>query len=70
MDKELLAKLNRDQETQRDGRSAVLRRAVAEYLQLRRQAEIAEGYKRAYSKTPGLGREFENWEHQGKWPPE
>jgi len=32
IDEKLLAKLDADEETQRDGRSAVLRRAVGEYL--------------------------------------
>jgi len=70
MDEKLLARLDADTETKRDGRSAVLRRAVAEYLKRRRRAEIAEAYKRAYGKTAGLGEEFESWEHQGQWPPE
>jgi metal-responsive CopG/Arc/MetJ family transcriptional regulator len=32
MDEELLAKLDADEEVQREGRSTVLRRAVEEYL--------------------------------------
>ena len=70
MDEELLTRLDRDRETQRDGRSAVLRRAAAEYLKRRRHSDIAEGYKRAYGERPGLGREFEGWESQGEWPNE
>jgi metal-responsive CopG/Arc/MetJ family transcriptional regulator len=70
MDENLLARLDADNETKRHGRSAVLRRAVAEYLKRRRRAEIAQAYKRAYAKSPGLGEEFEGWEDQGQWPPE
>ena len=70
MDENLLARLDADKETRRDGRSAVLRRAVAEYLKRRRRDEIAQAYERAYGNRPGLGKEFENWEHEGRWPPE
>lgn len=54
MDEELLAKLDRDQETQRDGRSAVLRRAVAEYLKRRRHRDLGANSKAG--KTRGNGR--------------
>jgi len=70
MDEELLARLDRDQETQRDGRSAVLRRAVTEYLKQRRTQSITESYRRAYGNKPGLGRDFEGWEDEGQWPKE
>ncbi|PYR86414.1 MAG: hypothetical protein DMG19_13085, partial [Acidobacteria bacterium] len=36
IDEALLAKLDADEETKRNGRSAVLRRAAAEYLNRRR----------------------------------
>jgi metal-responsive CopG/Arc/MetJ family transcriptional regulator len=70
MDENLLEQLDQDQETQRDGRSAVLRRAIAEYLERRRRQDIAERYRKAYSKKPGLGRDFEGWEDEGQWPNE
>jgi len=70
MDEKLLAQLDRYQETKRDGRFAVLRRAAAEYLKKQRHADIAESYKRAYGKKAGLGREFEGWENEGIWPSE
>ena len=70
MDETLLAKLDADEETLRDGRSAVLRRAVAEYLKRRRRTAIAEGYRKAYAKGEGLGPEFEGWEHESVWPSE
>ena len=70
MDEELLARLDHDQETQRDGRSAVLRRAAAEYLKRRRHRDVATSYQQAYGSKPGLGREFEGWEDEGQWPSE
>jgi metal-responsive CopG/Arc/MetJ family transcriptional regulator len=68
MDEELLSKLDADSETQRDGRSAVLRRAVFEYLTRRRQSAIADKYREAYGKEQGLGTEFRGWEEEGVWP--
>ena len=68
MDEELLSRLDADDEVQRDGRSAVLRRAVDQYLRQRQSRAIASAYERAYGKTPGLGREFAGWEGEGVWP--
>lgn len=68
MDEELLAELDATDEVQRDGRSAVLRKAAAEYLIRRRRSEIAEAYERGYDSDTGLGEEFEGWEDQGSWP--
>jgi metal-responsive CopG/Arc/MetJ family transcriptional regulator len=70
MDEKLLEKLDRDQETQRDGRSAVLRRAVAEYLKRRLRRDVSSAYRRAYSERSGLGPDFEAWEEEGVWPTE
>jgi metal-responsive CopG/Arc/MetJ family transcriptional regulator len=68
MDEELLAELDASEEVRREGRSAVLRKAAAEYLARRRANEIAEAYARAYGETPGLGEEFSGWEKEGRWP--
>jgi metal-responsive CopG/Arc/MetJ family transcriptional regulator len=68
MDERLLAQLDSDQETKRDGRSAVLRRAVAKYLNERRRDTIAKRYRQAYSADAGLGKEFEGWEDESSWP--
>ena len=70
MDENLLAQLDSDEETKRDGRSAVLRRAAEAYLNHRRRQAIASGYRRAYSGKSGLGREFEGWEDEATWPAE
>jgi len=68
-DEELLEELDRSEEVKREGRSAVLRRAVKEYLDRRRRRSIADQYRRAYAKDRGLGDEYEGWEDQGEWPP-
>ena len=68
IDEKLLAELDAFEEVQRDGRSAVLRRAAAEYLLRKRRQAIAEQYARAYGQEPGLGDEFRGWEDQGLWP--
>ena len=67
-DERLLARLDATEEAQRDGRSAVLRRAVDEYLRRRRRHVIAERYKTAYGADVPLGDGFEGWEEQGEWP--
>lgn len=70
LDDDLLARLDRDAEVQRDGRSAVLRRAADWYLRQRRAASISAGYRRAYGDTPGLDAAFAGWEKEGVWPAE
>ena len=70
IDEPLLAELDADEEVRRDGRSAVLRRAIREYLKRRRRQAIARQYREAYADGKGLGDEFEGWEKQGEWPPE
>jgi metal-responsive CopG/Arc/MetJ family transcriptional regulator len=70
MDEALLRRFDADEEVQRDGRSAVLRRAVAEYLKRRRAAEVSSAYRRAYSGNDALRGEFERWTDEGVWPDE
>jgi len=67
-DEALLRDLDSLEEVRRDGRSAVLRRAAAEYLRLRTRQEIADRYRTAYGGRSGLGREFAGWEDEGQWP--
>ena len=67
-DERLLERLDSTEETRRDGRSAVLRRATVEYLQRRTREEVATRYRQAYGEAEGLGDEFEGWEDQGQWP--
>ena len=72
MDERLLQRLDETEEVKREGRSAVLRRAAAEYLDRRRAALIRERYEQAYGSggDTGLGDEFKGWEEQGSWPEE
>ena len=67
-DEPLLRRLDADEEVRELGRSAVLRRAAAEYLRKRRARRVSEMYRRAYSKAGELGDEFAGWEKQGTWP--
>jgi metal-responsive CopG/Arc/MetJ family transcriptional regulator len=69
-DEDLMARLDASEEVRAEGRSAVLRRAAAEYLDRRRREAIAEQYRKAYAGSAGLGDEFEGWEDQGSWPEE
>lgn len=68
-DEELLEQLDASGEVQREGRSAVLRRATAEYLARQRDSEIAEAYRRGYGEHP-VDEELEGWSEQGVWPEE
>ena len=68
MDERLLQRLDADDEVRRIGRSAVLRRAAAEYLQRRRARQVSDAYARAYGQGAGLGEDFAGWEHEGAWP--
>lgn len=67
-DEKLLAQLDRDQEVRRHGRSAVLRRAAAEYLRRARRSEISEAYRKAYASGADESDELNGWEGQGVWP--
>ncbi|MEW6364498.1 MAG: hypothetical protein AB1714_07650 [Acidobacteriota bacterium] len=67
-DEQLLALLDRDPAVQRDGRSAVLRRAAAEYLRLSRARRVDREYERAYRDASGVAPEFAGWEDESSWP--
>jgi metal-responsive CopG/Arc/MetJ family transcriptional regulator len=68
VDEELLRQLDADDEVKRLGRSAVLRRAAAEYLARSRAQRIGAAYRRAYADGEGLGAEFAGWAAEGAWP--
>lgn len=68
LDEALLRELDATEEVKREGRSAVLRRAAAEYLKRRRRWAIREQYRRGYGAKGDLGAEFEGWEGEGEWP--
>ena len=64
-DEGTLARLDADEEVRQEGRSAVLRRATADYLRRREQERIAAQYRQAYGKDQGLGEDFAGWEDEG-----
>lgn len=68
IDEELLAALDASEEVQRDGRSAVLRRAASEYLRRQRKEAIASQYATAYRDASDLGDELEGWGEEVHWP--
>ncbi len=70
LDEALLKELEANPEAQRDGRSAVLRRAAREYLARQRRQAITEQYRQAYAGEAGLGGEFHGWKDEGEWPQE
>jgi metal-responsive CopG/Arc/MetJ family transcriptional regulator len=68
-DEALLQRLDADDEVRQSGRSAVLRRAAADYLRRRRVKRTADAYKRAYgAKRAGLDLELQGWPDEGAWP--
>jgi metal-responsive CopG/Arc/MetJ family transcriptional regulator len=67
-DEALVKRLDADGEVRKVGRSAVLRRAAAEYLRRSRARRISEAYRRAYRDAQRLGEEFAGWENEGSWP--
>jgi len=69
-DERLLAALDANEEVKKRGRSAVLRRAAAEYLRRSRSRLIAEQYRRAYSSEPDIREELAGWGTEGTWPEE
>jgi len=70
LDETLLRELDGTPEVSREGRSAVIRRAVADYLARRREGEVREQYRKAYASETGMGPDFAGWEEQGAWPDE
>lgn len=68
IDEPLLARLDAHEEVRREGRSAVLRRAAAEYLRRHRARAVSEAYRRAYGRHKGLGDEYRGWSGEGTWP--
>jgi metal-responsive CopG/Arc/MetJ family transcriptional regulator len=70
MDESLLEELDRVDEVRKEGRSAVIRRAVTAWLKGARERDIEAQYKRAYASGEGLGPDWAGWEDQGVWPDE
>ena len=63
LDERLLETLDRDEEVQRNGRSAVIRWAVTDYLRKKHREAIAEVYQRGYGKHPADS-DLDGWADQ------
>lgn len=69
VDERLLAQLDDDAEVKREGRSAVIRRALTEYLSKKHRSAVATAYQRGYKKYPATV-DFVGWSDEGVWPDE
>jgi len=69
IDPELLDKIDNDEESKKNGRSAFLRQAVRYYFEHKRQKSISEKYRSGY--RPELVKEDDHtiWEDEKVWPP-
>ncbi len=67
-DETLLSELDAESEVQKNGRSALLRRLVTDYLERRQEAAIDAQYRKGYVGGEGLGDDFEGWEDEAAWP--
>lgn len=67
IDQRLLDRLDDDEEVKRHGRSAVMRRAVSEYLRKKRRGAVAEAYRRGYGQHP-VDSDLSGWADEGAWP--
>lgn len=71
IDEDLLSELDGDPTVKTDGRSAVLRRAITEYLANARAAEISRSYSDGYAATKGWTKEESDWlDDDGEWAAE
>ena len=70
MDEKLLARLDAHEEVRRDGRSAVMRRAVEAWLAAQRMTAVSNAYAQAYGDGGPVEAELAGWETEGSWPEE
>ena len=69
IDPELLHKIDNDEESKKNGRSAFLRQAVRFYLEQKRLKSISEKYRSGYSQGLAKNDDLSNWEDEQVWPP-
>lgn len=67
-DEALLDKLDGYHEVRERGRSAVLRDAVAEYLERKDAEDVARRYRTGYRRKAAPDDELEGWASEGVWP--
>ena len=63
-DETMLRRLDRDPEVKRHGRSALIRKAVDEYLQRGSREAIRSAYRRGYGEAPATKDEVRPWGHR------
>jgi metal-responsive CopG/Arc/MetJ family transcriptional regulator len=64
----LLARLDQDEAVRSEGRSAVIRQAIADYLRRKQSRRITSAYRKAYGGGEALGEELAGWQDEGAWP--
>ena len=76
LDDDLLARFDECPDVRQRGRSAVLREAVAAYVnrgggrKRLSDAEIVQRYREGYGKFPPVEEELSGWEEEEAWPEE
>ena len=70
IDEDLLERVDDLPEVRSGGRSAFIRKALAEALKRRREDAIAEAYRRGYAEHPVAKDEFESEQEHLAWPDE
>jgi metal-responsive CopG/Arc/MetJ family transcriptional regulator len=70
VDEELLAGLDEDEEVRLRGRSKVLRRLIAAYLESRREVRLDLQYRQGYGDNLRVSEELDGWDEEGSWPKE
>ena len=68
VDDQLLARLDRDPEVKRLGRSAVFRKAVEAYLRQGRKRAASDAYRHAYGSGRQRDDELQGWSEEAVWP--
>jgi metal-responsive CopG/Arc/MetJ family transcriptional regulator len=68
IDETLLAQLDADDLVRREGRSALVNRALQAYLQQNLATDISRRYRQAYADTASVDEELDGWTEEGVWP--
>ncbi len=68
IDEPLLRRVDSDPETKEEGRSAVVRKALAEYLKRKEAQNIRDAYRRGYGKKAPTDDEVGPWPEAQAWP--
>ncbi len=66
---ELLHKIDNDEESMKNDRSAFLRQAVRYYLEQKRLKSISDKYRSGYTQGLAKDDDLTIWEDEQVWPP-